>query len=532
MDALTADEPPEGLTADALHEQTYQTVVKRESNNKSTFVDNRNIVETGFEESLYSEGKIAAIEALNDQESEGDVEDAALEAMEDSATTVQKNFLKSWNESLSELDSLGAALNDHEDLDHKDALRLEFQDSTGNTYETPVEKDAESYELADGSSFDLHKVYVEGYEDEYITPVEMTAEEDIHVQASNPEDDEWLDYLIYEDWNDILTLLEDTVDDVRDGLITWVEGVYDDVQAGDLDTNELLTPREMAEMSSEDGVNQAMADLMALNIPADLEREATISIDKGDYEAELSGTIAATSEDETIESGETYDPEDDLDGDVYFTYDLNGEGEWFEYDAEKGVDGGEVDFTAEPLDDVTYQIVTEDDETAEVTRDDFKAYDSDDEELDELDDTDADYWRVDVKDDLENAVVDIKRIDLRTEGDETQYETTLLTDKFTVERIENEDGEEEDSLDFERSEPQDDENYISEDEWKEMEDRNERLIEKYEEAKEEDEALIGPGFGDTVDEVKDSIVGLAIIGGVLLVMVSVVVDKIPFIGGK
>ena len=74
-------------------------------------------------------------------------------------------------------------------------------------------------------------------------------------------------------FEDITTKMED----VRNGLITWVDGVYGDIQAGTIDTGELLTPREQAELTSDDeDFPQALADLQALNIAVDLEREAEI----------------------------------------------------------------------------------------------------------------------------------------------------------------------------------------------------------------------------------------------------------------
>jgi hypothetical protein len=69
------------------------------------------------------------------------------------------------------------------------------------------------------------------------------------------------------------------------------------------------------------GTSQAIADLIALNIPVDLEREATITID--DTGATLSGTFGLTdSSDGPIESGMTYDPSN-FAGDVYFTADMS-----------------------------------------------------------------------------------------------------------------------------------------------------------------------------------------------------------------
>ena len=59
-EVLGSDAPAEGLTADVLKQQVYDVVRARKSNNESTFVDNRNILD-GAKNVAYADGKIAAI---------------------------------------------------------------------------------------------------------------------------------------------------------------------------------------------------------------------------------------------------------------------------------------------------------------------------------------------------------------------------------------------------------------------------------------------------------------------------------------
>ena len=59
-------------------------------------------------------------------------------------------------------------------------------------------------------------------------------------------------YLVADTWMSLFEDITTKMEDVRNGLITWVDGVYGDIQAGTLDTAELLTPREQAELTSDD----------------------------------------------------------------------------------------------------------------------------------------------------------------------------------------------------------------------------------------------------------------------------------------
>ncbi|ELZ18081.1 hypothetical protein C477_12772, partial [Haloterrigena salina JCM 13891] len=132
-----ADTTPEGLAPEVLKNELYTTSRKRYSDNKSTFVDNRNIVETGFEHSLYGDGKVAAIEALNNEETQQAVTDAAHAAAEESATTVIKNFLKSWNASVQELENMRKTVRSHSDVTIPDVTpygSTYMQTSTTNIY--------------------------------------------------------------------------------------------------------------------------------------------------------------------------------------------------------------------------------------------------------------------------------------------------------------------------------------------------------------------------------------------------------------
>ena len=272
-----------------------------------------------------------------------------------------------------------------------------------------------------------------------------------------------------------MSLFEDIttkMQDVRNGLIMWVDGVYGDVQAGTIDTGELLTPREQAQLTTDDeDFPQAIADLQALNIAVDLDREAEVYLP--DLDATIYGQFAYTG-DTQLEVG-TVDPNaTDVDGNevypgsFYFTYDISrGEGTWGDYNS--GIDGGLLTFTAEPYAETVYTVQTAAGETVEVTSSDFS---------DNGDGT----WTADLSGQLENAITSAEEIKFYSETGETQYETIQLDSTFEIRGFTDSDGNEYNKSNFERSEPQTDDNYISQEEWEEQQKRNEELIEKYEDS--------------------------------------------------
>ncbi|MCL9817020.1 hypothetical protein [Natronocalculus amylovorans] len=505
-EAIGSNPPPEGMTPDALQKNVADAITNRQSDNASTFVDNDTVF-VGLDHAAYADGKIAAIDALNEQVSESDVLDAAHEAVTEYQSTVLTNLIRSWNESAQQLEYLVESIREHDELtvpESFDNVELNEYGSgawDGDNPDDDITIETIEYELPNGDTHDLveietyvyfdggHQGSQEGDHTTHWTPfdrdktsssVSMTTgsnidSRDYHIRSKvKPTlDFDAPEYLDYDDWNSVVEKVNDEFDDVKDGLETWVSGVYGEVQAGDLDTEELFTSRELAELMPDDeGYPQAVADLQALNIPVDLEREAEVYLH--DIDATIYGSLALTEPpDDGINSGESYDP-DDLDGSVYLTYDISrGHGTWGDF--EEGIDGGVLTFTAEPFDETLYTVETVAGETVHISGSDFDSEGEDDEDGPE-------HWTVDLSDDLDDSVTNVESIEFYSDMDQTQYETVQLQDEFTIESITDSDGEEYNSAEFSSSEPQTDDNYISSDEWDAMREENERLIEKYEDA--------------------------------------------------
>jgi len=479
-DPLGSDDPPEGMTPEALETQVYETALARQSNNASTFIDNKIIAEQ-TEQAAYADGKIAAIEGLNEQLSESEVIEESESAVNDYFESVYQNLANSWTESLREFKAAFDRVQDHEDVSRDDIFF--FGESPGINFDGLTYIEDDTYEPVDGLTIELDRIDLEGEAAGTSSSTEWGPfskststnsngnKLSSFVEVQNPNGDD-VRYLEYDDWNDIATTIIDAHEDVLADISKYVTKIYSDVQSGELDPDELLTPREQAELTTDDEeFPQAIADLQALNVGVDLEREAEIYLP--DISATLYGQLAYSGE-ETLEVGEIDPDETDDDdeplypGTIYFNYDVSqGQGEWDAYD--DGIDGGTLTITSEPFEETIYYVDTAAGETAEFVTDD-------------LTEDDGDEWTVDLSDDLDEGITEVDQIEYYAETEETQFETIQLQEPFEIVRFTDSDGEEYESADFERSEPHDDDNYITEEEWQEQQERHEELIEKYEDA--------------------------------------------------
>ncbi|WP_241430997.1 hypothetical protein [Halorubrum kocurii] len=478
FEVVGSDAPAEGLTPDVLKQQVYQTATTRKSTNASTIIDNQNILD-GVNHTAYTDAKVAAIEELNAGSSESAVLDAATAAIDTYQTTVEKNLLKSWNESVLETVSLVDTVKAHSDLDLRNIVREDdFND--GVIWPELVAAD-KSYSLPDGSSFTLKQAEMvwtgttdgSTYDARW-SPLGREAIGDRGSSEWKPAEYRWeiddrdhIRSVPLDKWQPVWDELKTTFQNVRDGISTWVTSVYGDVQSGDIEIDDLVTPRERASMmAEEEGMSQAIADLIALNVPVDAEREATITIE--DTGATLPGTFALTdSSDGPIESGTTYDPST-FTGDVYFTTDMSlVEGDWSAINT--SVDGGTITITAEPYEGTAIEVTTTAGGTVSVPAGDWSAVDG------------ATEWTYDASGDLETNITEVDSARFVSTATETQYETLQLDGSFTVDKLMNtQSGEEVTSTTFDNSEPQDDSNYITQEEWEDLEEQNQELIEKYE----------------------------------------------------
>ena len=528
-EVIGSNPPAEGLTRDALISDYHSTARARQSTNGTKIFDTAEILD-GAEHVAYADGKIAAIDALNDQKQESEVIRAGKDAVDKYfSKTVITNLLRTWNEAVNELHGMIETGRSHPEISPESYLVVHNGLAGGSRPPTAgwSTDSSTQYELPDGSTIEVKSVHATNNWHDYNTGSETgdvvfdpTRNDeygndrfytDSYVGVTNGADsfssgDSWgdflsggeVEYLHYNDWSEILNQCELLHENVTTGLDQWVSGVYGEVQAGSLDTAELLTPREQAELTSEnEGFPQAIADLQALNVSVDLEREAEVYLP--DLDATIYGQLGYTG-DTQLEVG-TVDPNatsadgnEVYPGSFYFTYDISrGEGTWGDYNS--GIDGGLLTFTAEPYAETVYTVQTAG-ETVEVTSSDFS---------DNGDGT----WTADLSGQLDNSITSAEEIKFYSETGETQYETIQLDSTFEIRGFTDSDGNEYNKSNFERSEPQTDTNYISQEEWEEQQKRNEELIEKYEDSQSNGGATTGSSSFST-EQIIAGVVGTGV----------------------
>jgi len=549
---IGADDPPEGLTAGALADQVYQAINTRASNDRSTFQDNKNILQ-GIEHTAYSDAKIEAIEQLNDGEDQSTAQDAAVDIIDEQESTIIKNLINSHTEAAIEAATFGMAVDEHEDLGMWTPFTGKYREAdTGSAFEdaeaAPVDYEMGTHELPNGEEVDYAKPEIKWalrqslngsvtddgtftydfMDDDFETRVSGSGDNGngatqsysvdivhtVKAQREN-EDGEVISTATlptHEDWYEMIQEVRQIADDVRDGIILWVNSIFDEFESGEFDADDLLTPREQAELTADDeNFPQAITDLEALNVAVDYEREAEIYLE--DIGATLFGRLGHTG-DQTLETG-LYDPdktEDEyndledpdynyIDGTVYLTYDVSeGSGEWSEY--ENDLDDGELVFTSQPFADTEYRIQTADGETTSVYESDF--YETDD----------GGEWKAPITEILDNPDAAVESIEFFAESGETNYQTIQLADPFEIVEFTDSDGNTYEESEFERSEPHTDDNYITEEEWQEQQERHEELIEQYEDAQGSDISI--PGVEDVLDGEANGLIGIAVVGMVLV----------------
>jgi len=477
-DPLQSDSVPEGLTPGAFKQQAYQIALTRQSTNASAILDTENLV-TASKNDAYAKGKISGVEALNDQLTESEVVDAAHAAVDKKEAKVKGNLLKDWNESVNELQSMFSTATDHPDVNWKNVFEARSMRTAEIDSRNPLQFPTRTVTLPDGSEMDVRRIQL-----------------DQEVSGNSPNDtwdpagkDTTLDgtkeqrpgmtvlgadgnvvYLAFPAWNAVWNQIETAYSEVRNGLSNWVSTVYADVQAGELNPEELFTPAELAKLMPDgEGYPQALADLMALGYAVDLERKMTI--DLSNVDGTISGTMGLSDKpSEPLQSGETIDPTARAE-DYYFTYDVSkGTGVWSDY--EVGIDGGVITFTSDPYEQSLYTIETTAGESIEVGSSRFTETDT------------GGAWTYDASAELENEITEIESVSFAADVEGTHFETVQLEQQFTITEIVNEEtGETVDSTSFTQSETQTDNNYITQSEWDELREQNEKLIEKYEKAK-------------------------------------------------
>ena len=461
---LKSDPPTSDLTADLLREQSFETLKKRKSSFRSTIIDNKNIVEFGFRETLYSEAKIAATKAINNGLSESEVHSAADNAINSHATIIEKNFLKSWEEYVSELIATCNQLRDHSSVSVSNVVGYWHNAGEPRNDGSPTNGGTSTVTLSDGSNFDVTALQIGTFDYYNFDPVNgFDADNNgrfISVYVFSQTDYQQDFEMINSVWIDTWDMLQQQISDANTGIDTWITNTYEQVSSGDLNTADMLSNSDLRQLAPDDQ-NMAYYDLVALN--AGINQKYRTMINIPDLGIDLVGNLAFTGEG-TLTTG-IIDPQAQNE-DYYFTYDISEPvGEWQDY--QTLIDGGVLTFTSEPYSDTKYTVYTTHDETVNLLSTDFN-YDS----------TNG-VWTVDISGLLNNPITDVAKVEYSSQVEETTYETIQLKKPFEILKFVDSEGNEYGEAEFTRTDPQNDSNYVTQEEWDQMVSRYEDTLDEY-----------------------------------------------------
>ncbi|WP_181687320.1 twin-arginine translocation signal domain-containing protein [Halorhabdus salina] len=545
VSAMSSDDPPDGLGPETLKTQSYQAIKKRKSVNQSTFVDNQNIIKY-IPEAAFSEAKLAALDEIKNGATKDATINAGKKAVNDHFATVEKNLLKSWNESVREWMGIATSIQNHQDTGINSVTQPPNTSKSTNTdyYSFKGWSWSESEEdvtLSNTETFTLERMYASvsfggGGGAVWWTPLGSSAARISQTSQSGtvyPEMEwtynETIKVLPHSDWNAVWSSIQTTRQDVIDNVTLWVDNTYDKIQTGELSPDEYLSAADMSNMVAQDADRaQAIGDLVAMNVPGDYDQEATVQLLDDDITVKGYLATTDTTNVSSLSAGTEIDPAaTDQDGNpLYETWYLAFRPgtyieEWTAWDSSYGIQGGEIRFTEDPTmqngfdlgESYGYAIETTAGETANVLAKEFS---------EETDDSGNTYWAVDLSGQLETLITDVDRVRRVYEGGNPQtYQTMIVQQPFKVTEIE---GESSSVTIQQNREPQTDDNYMSDEEWQKIIDQQEELIKRYEDAKNSGLALPGipglpsiptlPGLG-VVESAIAVVVGIPVLGAIL-----------------
>jgi len=515
-----SNDPPDGLGPDTLQTQIYQAAVKRKSVNQSTFVDQQNLIKF-IPEAAFSKGKLAALDAIKNGATESEAINRGQSAANSHFATIEENLLKSWNESLTELENFISSVKSHSTLTLSNVMQI--VDTTDSRSADPNVAAASDVTLRDGSTFGVKSIQGNGdtevpYPD---NPVNPATDYDVSAIEVTSIDGNTVRYLmtdpnVGDQWHGVWTSMQSTFDDVLNNISVWVSNTYSGIQSGELSPDEYLSATDFANTIAADADQAAaLGNLLALNIPGEYENEMTVEFSDGSV---YQGFLATTDDTNVpkLTAGTSINPDatDDNGNALYETWYLAYRpGSYIEpidsYDDAYGIQGGTMRFTSDPTtasdgqtlgDSIEYVVETSKGEQATIVPSDLTQ--------ETIDSTT--YWTVDLSSQLDETIAEINRVRRVYAGEQPDtYRTMTVNQPFTITAI---DGA--DSVQIQQHrEPQTDDNYVSDEEWQQMNDKVDELIKRYEDAKNSGIAI--PGLSD--------LTGLPTIPGLNLIESGIVV---------
>lgn len=499
----------EQTAKEALQVEMYGDIEDREEINRNSILSTDSLLqglgtfdtEQGLARLAFEEAQVKADEAIKAGKTQSEVQSAAKNEAMKKVATAQKQILEYWKISLNELGSFVSTINT-EGYTMGDFITgyLIQTDTYEQTFVDVIDAQT-TVTLADGSTLDLPGYNTDnGNTQNYGIPSgsggTTTREMTIGTTMSSLSEDQ-IRYLNVQEWTAVWDKTKSLESNLNSEIDAWVNTLYEQSQAGNLDLQEYVPPSVWRTRAVEESdTPKAIADLLALNVPVDLDREMTISYTKDGIDWTASGWFAATQNPSNgYEVGTSYTPQTDPVGNVYMTVhysDLTGDVPASEYQA--GIDGGILTLTSEPRENLVYELTTNKTvqqdgeqvpETARISADQFSKNGSGN-------------WEADLS--LENSIAEVQELTVSVPEPDTddKYLQIVLKNQFTVEKIKDSDsGTPYQSATVEAPETSDPTNWRDNEDFKAAQERRaefyDKMLERFEKVENDQQPIFGGG---------------------------------------
>lgn len=315
------------LSDSQLHTQVYQDAVEMQAVDESLITTMRNLL-SNSQNAAFSDGKVAAIKSMNNGASLSTVKSDGTTKVDQFYKTQELNVLDHWEIQLQKCINIDSQI-DNSGLNTTNVIDL-WKLTQSSVYEKHPHYNSGSaggtrtYTLVNGTDIEVDKMNVnvgDQSTEMYVTP---NASSSVMLFILPPGTQSKQILIDVRDYYKLLNDISSKHSSVVSELETWIDGVYSNYTAGDIDPTKLVNANDLSNAASdEEGFSYAGADLALLGISgADHKYQIELLND----DKVVTGTLYAPNRTNPLEFNKEYSP-GTLSTSVFLAYEtVNAEG--------------------------------------------------------------------------------------------------------------------------------------------------------------------------------------------------------------
>lgn len=308
---LGSAEDYEQTQVDSIRLQAYYDGKTIKSANDSVLTAVQNL-QANAKSVAYQEGRAAFLEALNAGDTVAIAEEKGITAIENYIAPNQRNVMERKAVMMAQLQQMWERANEIDGISGNSVVKMH-----GCARSIGINKWASrDISLVDGSTVKDH--YAEGKFNSGAVTARSTGFwsnnasrclAKIEIRAVPDDAEKPAFYVFRKRFKGVFDGLVQAHDDAKAELQTFASGIAEQYQAGDISTEELVTPRDLWEMSSEDTDNPyAAADLAGLGLEVNQDSAVVVRFLDDDSRIEGSVYLSQSPIGESLRVGTVYDP--------------------------------------------------------------------------------------------------------------------------------------------------------------------------------------------------------------------------------